>query len=261
MAGREDWGNRGATASAGLPRNGAADGARPEEVGLPAWEDGADMELFPGAAGPAGPVIYVIDAPEFPFDLACVAAGRESTIVRVPVGDWGDNLTPWPAESAFRGRPDYGGQAATTLEWLTASAIPSLERGRHLSPSRRAVCGYSLGGLFSLYAFVHAGVFDACGCISGSVWYPGWVDHLREVCAEPGTGLSGRYAFLSVGSREKHAPQPMLRSVEDNMGACARILRAGGCEVAFEVGSGSHMQHEVERYDLALSRLDEFLSR
>jgi predicted alpha/beta superfamily hydrolase len=219
------------------------------------------MELFPGAAGPAGPVVYVIDEPEFPFDLARVAVGREASVVCVPVGDWGDNLTPWHAESAFRGRPDYGGHAAATLEWLTASAIPSLERGRHLSPSRRAICGYSLGGLFSLYSFAHAGEFDACGCISGSVWYPGWVDHLREVCAAPGADLSGRFAFLSVGSREKHAPQPVLRSVEDNMGECARILRAGGCEVAFEVGPGSHMQHEVERYDLALSRLDEFLSR
>lgn len=261
MTGREDRGNRDATASVGLSRNGAADEGRPEEGGGPVWEDGADTELFPGAGGPTGPVIYVIDAPEFPFDLARVAAGRTSSIVRVPVGDWGDNLTPWPAGSAFRGRPDYGGNAATTLEWLTANAMPSLERGWHLSPSRRAVCGYSLGGLFSLYAFAHAGVFDACGCISGSVWYPGWVDHLRAVCTAPGTDLSGRFAFLSVGSREKHAPQPMLRSVEDNMGACAMILRGCGCEVAFEVGPGSHMQHEAERYDLALSRLDGFLSR
>lgn len=204
----------------------------------------------------SSPAIYVIDFPEHPFDIASVAAGRESTVVSVPIGDWNANLTPWPAAGIYRGEPDFGGRAARTLGWLVDEAIPAIEQAEGLAPEKRAICGYSLGGLFALYAFAHDARFDACACLSGSVWYEGWVDYLRDLEFEG----EGRFAFLSIGSKEKHAAPKILHHVQDQMGECADILRAHGCATEFSVKPGSHMSFVQERFDAGLSALDAFLA-
>ena len=210
-----------------------------------------------GAAGPDAPVIYVIDSPEHPVVLEPFAEGRRVTLANVPVRTWGDALTPWPAAGLYREEPDFGGKAAETLAELVGEVIPELERSAGLSPAARAICGYSLGGLFALYAFTHTNVFAACGCLSGSVWYEGWVEHLRELPLE----LSGRFAYLSLGTKERRAGRPILKTVQDRMEACAEILRERGAEVEYRMGPGNHLQHIPERYAAGITALDAFLTR
>lgn len=213
------------------------------------------FELLARAADAGVPLVYVVDAPEHPLDLGGVAAGRASSVVRVPVGEWGARLTPWPAPGLRSGDPDFAGGAGETLAALLA-AMGEFESDAGLAPVRRAICGYSLAGLFSLYTFASCDAFDACASVSGSVWYPGWVDHMREATFD---GF-GRFAFLSVGKKERRAGPGIFRHVEDDLAACADALRERGCEVETSLGPGSHMQHQRERMDLALTRLDAFLA-
>jgi len=208
-----------------------------------------------GSGGKTAPVIYVIDSPEHPIDLAGPAEGVACTIVTVPVANWNDSLTPWPAPGLYRGEPDFGGHAARTLSDLCNRAIPAIELEAGLHPNKRAICGYSLAGLFSLYAFVHSAQLDACACLSGSVWYDGWVEHLRSL----DLGGAGRFAFLSVGTKEKRAALATLRRVQDNMAQCADILRERGCAVEYSLGPGNHMSFIPERYAAGLHALDAFL--
>lgn len=215
--------------------------------------DGA--KVFLGAEADA-PVIYVIDSPEHPFDVAPLVRDRRSTIVTIPILNWGDALTPWPAEGLYREEPDFGGRASETLAQLLTETIPTIEEREGITPRARAICGYSLGGLFSLYAFTHSDSFAACACLSGSVWYEGWVEHLRAL----ELNLEGRFAFLSLGSKEKRGARPIMHTVQDNMEACAEILRERNCLVHYEVTPGNHMQHIPERFDAGLSALDAFLS-
>ncbi len=189
-------------------------------------------------------MIYVIDSPEHPLDVATAAKGLRSRVASVPVADWGDALTPWPAPALRPGEKDFGGCADRTLA-LLADALDQ-------APGPHAVCGYSLGGLFALYAFVREPRLAACACLSGSVWYERWVDWLREnapVC-------DGRYAYLSAGKKEKRAGLP-FRHVEEDLTACADILRAHGCTVDVALGPGSHMQHVTERLAAGLTALDD----
>ena len=137
------------------------------------------VHTYVGTGGAHAPIIYLIDSPDHPFDVAPLAQGRTCTIVTVPVASWNEALTPWPAAGLYREEPDFGGKAADTLDELLCIAIPAIEQQTGLSPTHRALGGYSLGGLFSLYAFTHCDAFCACACLSGSVWYEGWVDHLR----------------------------------------------------------------------------------
>lgn len=208
-----------------------------------------------GTKGPAAPAIYVIDSPEHPFELDTLAQNRRSTTVSIPILAWNEALTPWPAPALYRGETDFGGKAATTLAELLGKVIPAVEAAHSLSPTARAICGYSLGGLFALYALTSTDVFAACACLSGSVWYEGWVEHLRELPLD----LAGRYAFLSLGTKEKRAARPILKTVQDRMEECADILRARGCQVDYRTGPGNHLQHIPERLDAGLSAQDGFL--
>ena len=191
-------------------------------------------------------MIYVIDSAEHSLPVAEAAAGLRSHVTRVPVESWGDALTPWPAPSLRPGEKDFGGRADETL----ASLAELLDR----VPGPHAICGYSLGGLFTLYAFVREPRFAACACLSGSVWYEGWVDWLRENAPD----CAGRYAYFSVGKKEKRAGLP-FRHVEEDLAACAGVLRTQGCEVDMVLGPGSHMQHVSERLAAGLSALDAIL--
>ena len=189
-------------------------------------------------------MIYVIDSPEHPLPVAEAAAGLSSEIMSVPVANWGDALTPWPAPALRPGEEDFGGRAEETLASL--AELLDQASGPH------AICGYSLGGLFALYAFVREPRLSACACLSGSVWYEGWVDWLRANAPD----CAGRSVFFSVGKKEKRAGLP-FRHVEEDLAACVDILRACGCEVAVRLGPGNHMQYVGERLAAGLSALDE----
>lgn len=212
-------------------------------------------ELLPGSAGAGGPIIYVIDLPEHPFDLATAARRCAANVVRVPVRVWNDSLTPWPAPGVRPDDPPFGGEAAATLAELEDEVAPALEVRYDLTPARRAICGYSLGGLFSLYVFVRDARFAACACLSGSVWYEGWLDYLR---AQPLEG-AGRYAYFSLGKKESKAGPRIMRTVQDRMEACADFCRERGCAVDLVLGPGNHMQHHSERLAAGLATLDAFL--
>lgn len=222
--------------------------------------DETDVRLLAGSGGSGAPVIYAIDLPEHPFPWDEAARGLSANVVVVPVPCWDDALTPWPA-AGLRAGQRFGGRADKTLEELQGAA-PRMERRLGLAPSARAICGYSLGGLFSLYAFARDACLSASGCVSGSVWYPGWVAWLRDgsagcACGRDAAGGAARerFAYLSVGSKEKRGPVA-FREVESDMEACADILRERGCEALFEVGPGNHMQHHKKRLARALAAID-----
>lgn len=219
--------------------------------------DMGKAKFYQGCARLNAPLIYVIDSPEHPFAIEPLARNRTSSIVTIPVNDWNDALTPWPAPGLYRGEPDFGGHAAHTLAHLTNELVPAFERNKELSPIARTICGYSLGGLFALYALTHTGAFAACACLSGSVWYEGWVDHLREL----NLSLDGRYAYLSLGTKERRAARPILKTVQDRMEACADILREAGAAVDYRTSPGNHLQHIPERLDAGLTALDSHLAR
>lgn len=155
-----------------------------------------------GTGGPAAPCIYLIDSPEHPTPLGEAARDLTSTVVSVPVDDWGSKLTPWPAEPLYRGEVAYGGLANETLRWLLDELIPSTEQEAGLTPKTRAIAGYSLAGLFSLYAFLREPSLAAVACLSGSLWYEGWVEHMESLSpTAAGVTHSSRSAARSAAPR------------------------------------------------------------
>ena len=213
--------------------------------------EGVKVDLFP-AKRERRPAVYLncYEGKE----VHELLEGEDFNLIAISVRDWFCDLVPWSITSPFKDGRRFVGGAGEYLQLLTQKIIP--RAGELMAPvSWLGIAGYSLGGLFALYAFVREPRLAACACLSGSVWYEGWVDWLRENAPN----CAGRYAYFSVGKKEERAGLP-FRHVEEDLAACAEILRAHGCKVDVALGPGSHMQHVTERLAAGLVALDAVLA-
>ena len=192
--------------------------------------------------------------------LVCVIADPDETRISVPAhenllvvdpGDWNDSLSPWPAPACFRGGGAFGGYAECFLQTLTESILPAAERELGLAPPRRALCGYSLAGLFALYALYRTDRFTHIASASGSLWYDDFLDFLRANAPR----VPNARVRLSLGDREEFTKNPRLAAVGSATRETVQILRFQHLDVTLTMNPGNHFFEP----DARLSRLIEAL--
>ena len=167
--------------------------------------------------------------------------------------DWDRDLSPWPAKGVFRGQ-DFAGGAEAYRSRLTETLIPALEETLPVRPCCRLIAGYSLAGLFALWTVLTCGRFTGAASVSGSLWYDGFLDFLREHDPFPEV----KCLYLSLGDREKNAKNPRMAKVEEATGSAARILREKtGFPVPFELNPGGHFRDVPLRMAKAICYLIE----
>lgn len=169
----------------------------------------------------------------------------EKNVALVSVGgdwDWNRDLSPWKAARCVKGGEDFAGGADAYLSRL-ADGITAFEAGVGLKIERRALAGYSLAGLFALYALYKTALFDAAASVSGSLWFEGFINFMR---ANRTVNPRPR-VYFSVGDREKRTRNPLFSTIEDKMREGVDILRAAGCDAAFFLEEGNHFADENPR--------------
>ncbi|MDE6918024.1 MAG: alpha/beta hydrolase [Lachnospiraceae bacterium] len=161
--------------------------------------------------------------------------------------NWNDDFSPWAAPAVF-GREGFGGKAGDTLEWLTAFYMPYVEKG--LSEPVRFSLGYSLAGLFGLWAYCESALFSGAVSCSGSLWYDGWLDYVREKAAE--CRDQAAYLYLSLGDREERTKNRRMAAVGGNTKAVYTLLCVNQENVQgiFEWNQGGHFSEP----DLRISK-------
>ena len=150
----------------------------------------------------AAPVLYTVsEAAESREPFASLSIPRP-TLICIDGVDWDRDLSPWPAEKVFRGGADFSGGADAFLQVLLQDILPAAEAD--LSPAWRGLFGYSLAGLFSLWALTKTDAFSRCASVSGSLWFDGFTDYLA---AHPLLGTPERvYLSLGIGRRRPRTP-------------------------------------------------------
>ena len=156
-------------------------------------------------------------------------------IAAVPVGDWWSDLTPWPAPPVF-GKTPFGDGAAQSLAALLGDILPALDRDHPAAGRAYYLCGYSLAGLFALWAATQTDRFRGVAGVSPSVWYPGWLDYARANPTRAGA------VYLSLGDREERAKNPVMAAVGDAVRAQHRLLESAGVPSQLDWNPGNHFR-------------------
>ena len=140
------------------------------------------------------------------------AAGIPFVLVAVPVADWELELMPW-AEPVVSNRLEVGSGAGDTLHYLIDLLLPSLQASSPFSSFKLPVVlgGYSLGGLFSLWAACQTDRFAAVAAGSPSLWAGDWPQY---AATHP---MQARMVYLSLGDREERSRNQTMARVGDRI--------------------------------------------
>ena len=79
--------------------------------------------------------------------------------------------------------------------------------------------GYSLAGLFALWAAYQTDVFKGVAAASPSMWFPGFADYMRENI------IHAKFVYLSLGDKEEKTRNPVMAAVGDRIREAYGLLR------------------------------------
>ena len=141
------------------------------------------------------------------------------------------DLMPWPDANISR-EPEAGKHGQDTLQYVLLSLIPELQ-GR-FGPLPIIFGGYSLGGLFALWASAQTDIFKAVAAASPSVWIKDWIPFARKHVPMADA------VYLSLGDQEEHVKNQAIARVGDNLRTQYSLLQEqlgpNQCTLVWEQG-------------------------
>lgn len=153
--------------------------------------------------------------------------GADFYLVAVKVQNWNTDLSPWPAPAVF-GKEDFGNGAAETLKKVLQFTN---------DPSKTYyIGGYSLAALFALWAVYQTDVFEGVAAASPSVWFPGFVDYMKENRIHTGS------VYLSLGDKEEKTRNPVMAAVGHRIREACDVLHGKGVNTTLEWNPGNHFK-------------------
>ncbi len=207
---------------------------------------GTDVELF--RSDPMSPprTLILVNGEtgegEELFRLCAESAERPWALAVLNCGDWDRDLSPWPAKAVFRGAKDFAGGGKERLRRIEGDVLPAVREALDCPDAPCWIAGYSLAGLFALWALQESGAFAGAVSASGSLWYPGFADLALR------TPPHGRPAvYLSLGDAEDRTRSPVMRTVRDCTERLYRHYAEMGLNTVFELNPGNHFQEPAAR--------------
>ena len=168
-----------------------------------------------------------LGALESEFGIIKSLTDTDFYLIAAKVGNWNKDLSPWKAPAVF-GSEDFGEGAGDFLKAL----LP-------LCSDRQKtyyIGGYSLAGLFALWAASQTDIFKGVAAASPSMWFPGFTEYMAD------NAIKCDAVYLSLGDKEAKARNPIMATVADKMSEAQEILKAKGVNVTFEWNSGNHFK-------------------
>ncbi len=143
------------------------------------------------------------------------------------ITDWNRELSPWKAPAVF-GNDDFGDGANETLSQI-------LEYCRDRDKTYY-IGGYSLAGLFALWAVYQTDMFKGVAAASPSMWFPGFAEYMQAGDIKTGS------VYLSLGDKEEKVKNPVMASVGERIREAADSLNKNGIKTVLEWNQGNHFK-------------------
>ncbi len=158
-------------------------------------------------------------------------SGVPFVLATIELEDWIIDLMPWPDGNISR-ESEAGKHGQDTLEYVLESLIPELQK--RYGPLPVMIGGYSLGGLFALWASAQSDRFKAVAAASPSVWIKDWIPFAKKH-----TPLADA-VYLSLGIQEEYVKNQAIARVGDSLRAQYSLLQeqigANNCTLVWEQG-------------------------
>lgn len=206
---------------------------------------GKTISIFPSLEATV-PIIYlntVSGEVQKVFKEAQAVGCPPFTLIAVSDLDWNHDMVPWDSPAAFKKGEHVTGGADDYLRLLVEEIMPRAEKELAGPPAWRGIAGYSLAGLFALYAIYRTDVFSRVGCVSGSLWFPGFKEYIfsHEPKRRPDC------IYFSLGDKEAKTRNPVLKTVQENTDEIQTFYQNKGIDTVFQLNPGNHYDHVAER--------------
>lgn len=152
------------------------------------------------------------------------------------IGEWNKELSPWEAPAVF-GKENFGSGAHETLSYITESMVPYI-KNEYSGVVDFYLGGYSLAGLFSLWAGYRTDVFKGVAGVSPSVWFPSWDSFIKS------NKMKAERTYLSLGDKEEKTRNKVMSAVGDRIKMQYDILHN---DHVLEWNSGNHFVDSDKR--------------
>lgn len=156
--------------------------------------------------------------------------------------DWHHDMTPWAMPPVSKGAPPCTGGADEYLRLLTEEILPKAEEA--VGPVLwRGLAGYSLAGLFALYAAYQTPAFSRIASMSGSLWFSGFQEYVstHEMAGDI------THMYLSLGDRECRTGNLYMKTVQERTEEIAALYTQRGIDTAFQLNPGNHFKNVFRR--------------
>ena len=154
-------------------------------------------------------------------------SGKDFRLIAVKIDDWNHDLSPWKAPAVF-GNESFGDGAESTLSEVL-KLLSDMSKTYYIG-------GYSLAGLFALWAVHQTDLFAGAAAASPSIWFPGFLDYMKE------HEIKTRSIYLSLGDREEKTRNPVMAQVGSCIRSAHTLLEERGLRCTLEWNKGNHFK-------------------
>ena len=157
--------------------------------------------------------------------------------------DWNNELSPWESPALYKNDGGFSGGADSYLSLLTDKIIPTVCDSMSSKPSYLALVGYSLAGLFAIYAAYKTDIFSRVVSASGSLWFPDFEEYVKshDFIKKPDC------IYLSLGDTEAKAKNKILATVQDKTESLFELYKSLEIPVIFELNKGNQFTEAALR--------------
>lgn len=162
--------------------------------------------------------------------------GKPFILAAFLIEEWNKELSPWEAPAVF-GKENFGSGSHETLSYITESLIPFI-KSEYDGITDFYLGGYSLAGLFSLWAGYQTDIFKGVAGVSPSVWFPNWDSFIKS------NKVKATRTYLSLGNKEEKTHNKVMSAVGDRIKMQYDILHN---DHVLEWNSGNHFVDSDKR--------------
>ena len=166
--------------------------------------------------------------------------------VAVKVENWNHDLSPWNAPAVF-GTEDFGDGAENTLEEVLQLCTDN--------DRKYCIGGYSMAGLFALWAAMQTDRFKGVAATSPSVWFPGFLEDMKS------RRVGSDCIYLSLGDKEEKTRNPVMAQVGNCIRETFTWLKEEGIPCTLEWNHGGHFKEPDMRTARAFAWVLEELAK